>query len=41
MNELECKVCNEPTSASEDAVAITCAGCVNDMISVLNDVGVS
>jgi len=41
MNELECKVCEEPTSVSEDAVAVTCAGCVNDIISGLNNTEVS
>ena len=41
MNELECKVCEEPTNASEDAVAVTCASCVNDIISGLNNTEVS
>ena len=36
MNELECKVCEEPTVASEDAVAITCSQCVNESIANLN-----
>ena len=40
MNELNCKVCEEPTIASEDAVAITCCSCVNESISNLNNVEV-
>ena len=36
MNELNCKVCEEPTMASEDAVAVTCCGCVNESISNLS-----
>lgn len=38
MNELNCKVCEEPTACSEDASAITCASCVNDSINNLNGV---
>ena len=41
MNELNCKVCEEPTTASEDAVAVTCCNCVNDSINSLNNVEVS
>ena len=36
MNELNCKVCEEPTTCSEDAAAITCSSCVNNSISNLN-----
>ena len=28
MNELNCKVCENPTKCSEDAVAITCSLCI-------------
>ena len=38
MNELNCRVCEEPTACSEDAAAITCASCVNDAINNLNGV---
>tara|TARA_Y100001963_G_C6561190_1_gene344388 strand:- start:89 stop:214 length:126 start_codon:yes stop_codon:yes gene_type:complete len=40
MNELNCKECNEPTSCSEDAVAVTCSDCVNESIYNLNNVEV-
>ena len=38
MNELNCKMCDEPTTCSEDAVATTCSSCVNEIISGINNV---
>ena len=41
MNELNCKSCNEPTSCSEEAVAVTCSDCTsvptNEHYSWLSD----
>ena len=36
MNELNCKMCETPTSCSEDAVSVTCSDCVNESIANLN-----
>ena len=37
MNELNCKNCNNPTTCSEEAVAITCSDCVTELVSKINN----
>ena len=36
MNELNCKNCDNPTTCSEEAVAITCSDCVIELIYNIN-----
>jgi hypothetical protein len=32
MKDLNCKVCSEVTSCSEEAIAVTCCSCVTDIL---------